>query len=94
MKTQHKLSLIAASLAFVAALPARSADAAQEKSAQAEAKTSASAQADKEKKRTVTPHNHMRDGKGLWVPEKKSSKGKKKEAGEANKPASAGDAKN
>ncbi len=96
MKTNLSLILsqIVASLAFVTVLPASSADAPKEKSAQSDVKSSAPAQADKEKKSTVTPHNHMRDGKGLWVPERKSRKEKKPEASGAGKSASAGDTKN
>jgi hypothetical protein len=47
-----------------------------------------------EKKSTVKPHNHLRDAKGVWVPDKKPRKeGKKEEATAAKDAASSQPAK-
>lgn len=89
MKTVFPRALLVSCMALGISLPARSADA-PEKPGPAAAKQEAPAQG---KKRAVTPHNHMRDGKGNWVPDKDARKdGKKSGAtdGKASEPGQAG----
>lgn len=97
MKATLKLNgqLVAGLLAMACALPALSADAppakndtAETKPAKndaAETKPAGSSAATAEKKRTVTPHNHMRDAKGVWVPEKRPANTKKDQDNSAEK---------
>jgi len=79
MKTRLDLALAATAILVAFVMPARA-------GAQPATQPSADAQApvqtkpEKQQKRTVAPHNHMRDAKGIWVPEKKPRKASKKEA--------------
>jgi hypothetical protein len=92
MKTIFPRALLVTCMALGISLPARSADA-PVKPEPAAARQEAPAQAGKDKKRAVTPHNHMRDGKGNWVPDKDARKGSKKSGatgGKASEPGQAG----
>lgn len=82
MKTEIRLSLAVAAVALACSQPAVSAQA-EPKAEPSQPNTAASAPP--AKKSTVTPHNHMRDGKGLWVPEKKTRKERRKERDAAAK---------
>lgn len=92
MNTIFPRALIVSCMVLGISLPARSADA-PAKPEPAAAKQEAPAQAGKDKKRAVTPHNHMRDGKGNWVPDKGARKDSKKPGatdGKAPEPGQAG----
>lgn len=91
MKTTFPRTLLAACIALAVPLPAWSEDA-PAKSEPSASKPEASAPAEKDAKRTVSPHNHMRDGKGNWVPDKKTRKDGKKAGDADSKPAEAGQA--
>jgi hypothetical protein len=88
-KLKPALALASASMVLLFASSAWSADA----PAQAETKPATSTSPEKAKKRTVTPHNHMRDAKGQWVPGKKSQKDVKKGDDEGSKTPADGEAK-
>jgi hypothetical protein len=81
MKNVLSQALLAVIMTLAISLPAWSSDA-PAKAEPAASKPEASAQAEKDAKPAVTPHNHMRDGKGNWVPAKKTRKDNKK-AGDA-----------
>lgn len=89
MKTKFPPGLLAAGMALAISLPAWSADAPAKPESTA-SKPEVSAQAEKVAKRTVTPHNHMRDGKGNWVPDKKTRKDGKNAADAGSKSTAAG----
>jgi hypothetical protein len=94
MKSKLKLALASAAVTMLFASPAWSADAPASTTTQAGSKPAASAPASAEKtKRTATPHNHMRDAKGMWVAEKKPRKVAKKSDTEAGKAPAEGEAK-
>lgn len=79
--------LATSGLALALSFPAIGADAPPQKAEPVENKAAASAQAPAEKKRAVTPHNHMRDAKGVWVPEKQPAKAKAASSDSATKAA-------
>ena len=92
MKNIFPRALAVTCMALGIALPARSADT-PVKPEPAAARQEAPAQAGKDKKRAVTPHNHMRDGKGNWVPDKDARKNGTKSGatdGKASEPGQAG----
>lgn len=78
MKTRLDLALAATAMSMAFAMPAWAGAQPATPSA-ADAQAPVQAKSEKEQKRTVAPHNHMRDAKGVWVPDKKSRKESSKE---------------
>ncbi len=92
MKAQTSMKLVAAMLALAGAQTAWSQDAAPAKPATAEDKAQPAASAAQPAKPAVLPHNHMRDGKGQWVPAKKPRKGAAKKGSEGAKASASAEA--
>lgn len=90
MKTVLRLcvSLVTGALALASAMPALAVEAPATQAPAPEAKQSAASNGKPEVRRKVAPHNHMRDAKGVWVPEKRPAK-EKKDASEADEQVSA-----
>jgi hypothetical protein len=90
MKTKLNLLSAAMSLAFV--LPAWAAGDPPAAQPAAQSSPAEQAKAAKEPKRSVTPHNHMRDAKGIWVADKKPRKANKNDAKAGAKDAASSEA--
>ncbi len=91
MNKSSKLMLGTTLLALAFGLPARGEETPAPAKGAAVASASQPAAAEgKAAKPAVAPHNHMRDGKGHWVPEKKPRKAKPDAAAKASASAEAG----